>query len=512
VTPGPSDAAADARAASRAGLILLLGWVLLHVGLRLWISPVLTIDDAREAVLGQTLDWGYQRQQPPLYNWLVWAAFRLSGVSVLALTVVKYAVLAAAIAFVHRSARRLLGDGWLALLATAALVLVVPLSWTVHEALTHSVAALAACAATFDALLRLETSRRPGAYVVLGLAIGLGLLSKYSYVVFLIALLAAALTLPVYRARLLDPRALLALASAVAVVTPFVGWLVRHQVDLAETYVAQVPGAMPESYLGGLVSGLYYVARVALYYVAPLALVFLVLLPQVYRRRPADGAASGAGAPAGGRLLERFLLAVAGLLVLGVVAGIVGYLKFRWLIPGFFLLPLYFVWRLTAAPVDPRALRRLAGVLLLAEAAIVGGILLRIYGDRLFERPARLNEPYDVLAGRLADAGFTGGTIVVGPGAVAGSLRLRFPAARVLSLEHPQYRPAAHGSGQCLVVWERGGADEVPPALRAFLAEALDAPLTGNAPVAVLDAPHRHSDAPPQRLFYLLAPGRGGCR
>ena len=511
MTPGPIDAAADARAASRVGLVLLVGWVLLHVGLRLWISPVLTIDDARETVLGQTLDWGYQRQQPPLYNWLVWAAFRLLGVSVLALTVVKYAVLAAAIAFVHRSARRLLGDGWLALLAAAALVLVVPLSWTVHDALTHSVAALAACAATFDALLRLETSRRPGAYAALGLAIGLGLLSKYSYVVFLVALLAAALTLPAYRSRLLDPRALLALVSAGVVVAPFAGWLIRHRVDLVDTYVAQVPGAVPESYLGGLASGLYYVARVALYYVAPLALVFAALLPQVYRRRPAAGAAT-ASAPAGGRLLERFLLAVAGLLVLGVVAGIVGYLKFRWLVPGFFLLPLYFVWRLAAAPVDPRALRRLAGVLLLAEAAIVGGILLRIYGDRLFERPARLNEPYDALAGQLADAGFSGGTVVAGPGALAGSLRLRFPAARVLSLEHPQYRPAARGSGQCLVVWERGGADEVPLALRAFLAEALDAPLAGNDPVAVVSAPYRHSDAPPRRLFYLLAPGRGACR
>jgi 4-amino-4-deoxy-L-arabinose transferase-like glycosyltransferase len=505
VRPGSIAPTAEAQAARRAGLALLLGWVLLHVALRLWISPVLTIDDAREAVLGQTLEWGYQRQQPPLYNWLVWAAFRMLGVSVLALTVVKYAVLGVAIACVHRSARRLVGEGWLALLATAALVLVVPLSWTVHEALTHSVAALAACAATFDALLRLETSRRLGAYAVLGLAVGLGLLSKYSYVVFLVALLAAALTVPAYRARLLDVRALLALAIAALVAAPFAGWLIRHRVDLLATYVAQVPGAVSRSYLGGLGSGLYYVARVALYYLAPLAVVFAVLLPQVYRRRPA--------APAGGRLLERFLLAVTGLLVLGVLLGVVGYLKFRWLVPGFFLLPLYFAWRLTAAPVAPRALRRLAGVLLLAEAAVVGGIVVRIYGDRLFfDRPARLNEPYDALAGQLADAGFTGGTIVAGPGPLAGSLRLRFPAARVLSLEHPQYRPPARGTGQCLVVWERGGPENVPEALRAFLASALDAPLAGDEPVAVLSASYRHSDAPPRRLPYLLLPGRGGCR
>ena len=61
-----------ARRAARQ-LALLLAWAAGHALLRLFLSSTLTADDAREAVLAQTLQWGYQARQPPLYNWLVWA-------------------------------------------------------------------------------------------------------------------------------------------------------------------------------------------------------------------------------------------------------------------------------------------------------------------------------------------------------------------------------------------------------------------------------------------------------
>src|SRR5215471_8771551 len=52
-------------------LALILLWAGLHTLLRLSLSSTLTTDDAREAVLAQSLRWGYQERQPPFYNWLV---------------------------------------------------------------------------------------------------------------------------------------------------------------------------------------------------------------------------------------------------------------------------------------------------------------------------------------------------------------------------------------------------------------------------------------------------------
>ena len=58
----------------RGTLALLLFWAGVHVLLRLLLPSALTADDAREAVLAQSLQWGYQARQPPLYNWLAWGA------------------------------------------------------------------------------------------------------------------------------------------------------------------------------------------------------------------------------------------------------------------------------------------------------------------------------------------------------------------------------------------------------------------------------------------------------
>ena len=116
--------------------VLLVAYGLVHLALRLALSTTVTIDDSREAVLAQTLEWGYQPRQPPLYNWLVWAAFQVTGPGVLGLSLVKYAVLGAAYAFVYASGRRILADERLPPLAAFSLLLMVPIGWVVHETLT----------------------------------------------------------------------------------------------------------------------------------------------------------------------------------------------------------------------------------------------------------------------------------------------------------------------------------------------------------------------------------------
>ncbi|PYM54147.1 MAG: hypothetical protein DMD79_25065, partial [Candidatus Rokuibacteriota bacterium] len=144
-------------------------------------------------------------------------------------------------------------------------------------------------------------------------------------------------------------------------------------------------------------------------------------------------------AQAGGRLLGRFLGAVFLLLVGGALTGQLAYLKFRWMLPAFGLAPLYAWWRVVRAGYAPERLRWLAGLLLAVAVAIAVAFVGTVtVGTRLSGRPQRLAEPYDVLADRLAQGGFVDGTIVAGPGSLVGSLRLRFPRARVLTLEHPQ--------------------------------------------------------------------------
>jgi len=213
-----------------------LGWFLVliglymgaHVGLRLALSPVVAIDDAREALLSQTLQAGYLPRQPPLYNWLAWAGVRVLGVSAAALIVCRYLTLGLAYLFLYLSAVRILGSRRLALMAAFSLLLMGPFNWDVHEELTHSLAAMAAAAATFYAVLRVERSGHPLAYVGLGIAVAAGFLAKFSYGFFAGSLFLATLATPAYRRRILSPRIALTLGTAVVLCLPYGLWFVHR--------------------------------------------------------------------------------------------------------------------------------------------------------------------------------------------------------------------------------------------------------------------------------------------
>jgi hypothetical protein len=243
--------------------------------------------------------------------------------------------------------------------------------------------------------------------------------------------------------------------------------------------------------------------------------VFLVLFPETYRARPP---AAGSERPAG-LLIGRTVLAGLGLLGAGALLNLLGQLKFRWAIPLFFLLPLYACWRLDRLGIDGarrRRLRAYAGVLVLAEALIVAGILLQIHLGARAGLLARLNTPYDAVAGAVSAEGFRRGTIVAGPGPLGGNLRLAFPDSRVASLESPGYLPApAPGGdgGECLLVWDRGTGDAVPDDLGAWLRARLDVEGPASVPIGSVTVPYRHAPAVEYRAFFVRLPqGAGRCR
>lgn len=497
----------------RGTLALLLAWAGFHALLRLALSSALTADDAREAVLAQSLQWGYQPRQPPLYNWLVWGAFRLLGPGLLPLTLLKYAVLVLAFWLLYLTARRVLTDPRLATVGAFSFLLVVPIGVTIHEALTHSVTVLAASAGTLYALIRLEETPSPRAYAGLGLAVGLGLLSKFTYVLFLAALALAALTLERYRARLRRPLILVTGVVAVALVLPFAVWFVGEGHDLGRLYAREVRIEDGDAWASEAGGGLVYVARIAIYYLAPVGVILAVGFPGVYRRLPPGNAAPG------GRLLGRLLGWVLVFLTVAALAGVLGLLKFRWLIPAFFLAPLYGLWRLERQGGPRNRLPALIAVLIVGELAYVGALAVRVVGASLFPRPYRLNEPYDAVAAGLTRAGFRRGTIVAGFGTLGGNLAIRFPESRVLQTDYPEYRPPDRGDGQCLLTWDRRrgtrgdrNTPEPPDELRD-LAVRLGVTLTGSERVGVVDAPFLFDRRRVRRVYYVLFPdGVGRCR
>jgi len=403
------------------------------------------IDDAREALFSQTFQVGYLPRQPPLYNWLAWAGVRVLGVSAAALIVCRYLTLGLAYLFLYLSAVRVLGSRRLALLAAFSLLLMGPFNWDVHEELTHSLAALAAAAATFYAMLRVERSGHPLAYVGLGTALAAGFLAKFSYGFFAGSLFLAALATPAYRCRVLSPRIALALVTAIVLCVPYALWFIHRELSIVHMFVEEVRPESAVGYLGGVARGFGHLGRMLGIYLMPFALVFPVVFWRAWPRRSGDGGEAR-------RLVGNLLLIELGLVVLGIVAGSLTFLKFRWLMPAFCLVPLLaFAW-IDRTALDRRMMRRYAVALAIAEAVVILGLSLNVFRGDALGAPTRLNAPYDLVARTLAEAGFARGTIAAGDGPLAGNLRLHFPDARVVRLTNPDYRrrgPATANASSC---------------------------------------------------------------
>jgi 4-amino-4-deoxy-L-arabinose transferase-like glycosyltransferase len=473
----------------------------IHVGLRLLLSPVVAIDDSREAFFSQTLQRGYLAQQPPLYSWLVWASVQLWGVSTTTLVICRYAILSLLYLFLYLSAAHLLRHGTLAVLAAFSLILVGPFTWDAHTELTQSLAASAAAAATLYALLRVGRSGGTLAYLGLGVATAAGLLAKFSYGLFVGALLVGAMAVPEYRRRVLAPRFGLTIGVVVLLCLPYALWFLGRELSVASLYAEEIRQA-PVSYRRGVTRGLFHLGRMLLVYVLPFALVFLAVFRGTLARETAF--------PGTRRLLAVLLLVEVGVLITGTLTGQLTYFRIRWLMPVFVLVPLFaFTW-IDPAAVDRRRIARYVATLLLVETLVVLGLVANVLRGDAFGAPTRLNAPYDVIADTLAATGFARGTIAAGEGPLAGNLRLRFPDSRVIRLSNPDYLPPATGQGQCLIVWEEPGGDH--STLVSWVASVLGARVEAESPQR-MSAPYRHARTRSLEVRYILIPaGRGECR
>lgn len=182
-------------------------------------SAELFVDEAQYWFWGQTLDWGYY-SKPPLIGWLLRLSTEIGSDSPFWIHAPLALIHAGTSLLVMATGRRLFGDrtGALAGLAFATLPGVTLASLLVST----DTPMLFFFALALLAFVRLgERSSVPWA-LVLGTAIGLGLMSKYAMIYFPVSAAIAAIF--VHQARIAWRDAAVAGLIALAIVSPNIGW------------------------------------------------------------------------------------------------------------------------------------------------------------------------------------------------------------------------------------------------------------------------------------------------
>ncbi len=451
-----------------------LFWILaiyfaLHAVIRAMISQSLVFDESEQVFLTQWLSLGYN-SQPPLYTWVQFGLFEIFGTSVLAISVLKNACLLGTYLFVFGFVYQTTKDVRASIVASIGLATIPQIGYESHRDLSHTVAVTLASAALFYSTVRVVGRRSLGNYAALGIVVGIGVMSKYNFAMVVLGLIGAAASLPGYRKRLLDPRILVSVLVAAAMIVPHAIWMLYHSDLVSEKTLAQLTESQSANWLDNVGRGMIALLTTILGCCAASLGVFAIC----FRERLISRVKKPAEARNTRRiddqlkwesslLLERFLLITLAMLAALVMTGDAVEFKNRWLQPFIVMLPAYLTLRfLCQSTIDTRSANRLCIVTCALMLGFTVALVVRPVGAGLRQKYTWLNFPYDRFADVIRQqTGNAPSTIVASDMRLAGNLRIHFPDTTFVSQDHPHLQPESFQRGPVVLVANESEQTEI---------------------------------------------------
>ncbi|MBB2710156.1 glycosyltransferase family 39 protein [Rhizobium sophoriradicis] len=441
--------------------LLLAAYFVLNIALRITLPHSLELDEAEQSFFSQYLLAGYG-PQPPFYNWMQYAIVSVTGMSIGALVVPKNILLFLCYLFYGLAGREALKDQALAAIGMLALITLPQVSYMAQQDLTHTTALLFASSLFLYGFFRTLDRPGVGSYLLLGLATGIGLISKYNFALMPVVALIAILPDAEWRRRALDWRMLIAVAVALVIVLPHAIWL---QGNLAfassDTLVKMAAGNEPAG-IARIGKGLLaFLIAILAFAALPVAIFAAAFRRDFVRALSARNRWTG--------MMERMMLAsLAGIALIVLFTGSTT-VRERWLDPFLLVLPIYFLAKMKAAGLDFSAgLRRFRPVVPVLMACVLVALGFRVVGAGLIGTYSRPNVPMADLVREMTRQAEPALVIASDP-YVAGNMRMQLPHVPVVIPDFPVAGIPAYttAGGPVLIVW-RGkktatAADAVMP-------------------------------------------------
>ena len=426
----------------------------LHALLRWLVTETAGMDDVDQVLRAQIWSWGYG-PQPPLYTWLTKIFLGTFGYSVLSMLLLKELLMLSIYALVYATARRITSNHLCGLLATVLLQTNFSISWEAHRDLTHSVLASAFSVATLYMFLCLK-SQRWRDYLLLGFCFGLGILSKYNYVIVWLGLMVAALSLPEMRPLLFNRKMLVALLLMLAICAPHFVWFARHP-ELAFSSVWKLK-MDTTGHWAAIARGLGSWGAAILGHAGPMTALVAVMFGMRLR-------GSFLGMTPEQRFAWRALLAILAIVTINIVVFRVTGLRDRYVQPLFVWVPVLLVC-LVSDRISRLHLRLLVPVGALSVIAIMLAAPGRVLLTERLHKHEVLNTPFRRLAADLSPEAAKVDCLVAENLALAGNLRLWFPDKLVVDPEVGPLFPS--GQRDALLIWDSAKSAEPPEELVRF--------------------------------------------
>ena len=407
-------------------LLFLSAYCLLQLALRLFVSDSLEWDEAEMVLLSQQgFQLGYH-SQPPLYDWLQLLFFKVFGLNIVSLALLKNILIFVIYFYLYKAARLVLKDELRSLFCCLSLLLVYDFSWLLQKDLTHSISLMAVCAMTLYFFLRMLSANTTRHYLFLGICIGLGVLAKYNYLFFILPLFLSASVIPEYRSRIFTKRIFLSLIVFLVLVLPHLFWVAGHKPQVTSGAYKFVM-ADSHSLLAWRKGLLSFVTGAVLFLLSPFVF-YLFFFPGGFKRCRLRSEEDRNNK----RFFEVFFLSAFALIIAAIFIFNVRHIEQRWFQPVLFVFPFYFFIRMKDRQITPIRSKLFLALILVCAAVITFSIPGRVVFASVTQKYTKLNYPWSDLSARIREEGFEKGLIIAKSQLIGGNLKLNFRDPLVL--------------------------------------------------------------------------------
>jgi len=272
-------------------------------------------------------------------------------------------------------------------------------AWHMHQGFTHTILLGFGIILSLHALLSLKEKSNTKNYLYLGLAFGIGLMGKYSFLLFMIPLIIAALSVTNYRSIFINAKIWLSVAIFLLIIGPHLYWLIQHYQEVFIS-IDQKLKVSSDNLLFERVNSLGKFVGAAIAFVLPFALLFLLgnwrqLFNFDKQLIKNDNVL----------LLSRFYWVIAITVIILAVFISMPHFKVRWFHPLMMIFPLWMLIRIERSQlISKTVIKWFYGLVVLLSVLVLSVRVIQMTIGPELGKYGRLNRPIVETLDKLPDA------------------------------------------------------------------------------------------------------------
>jgi len=435
----------------------LFVYILIHLLVRISFSQILQVDDSEQIDHAQNLLLGYPIPQPPMYSWLSWIMFKIFGTGLLALTLLKYTIISLTFWFTWLVSGQLFQHIQTRYIATFSYLLMPSFAWHMHQGFTHTILLGFGIILSLHALLSIKNNPSAKNYIYLGLSLGIGLMAKYSFLLFMIPVLGSALSITSFRKPLIDQKILLSIGVFILVIGPHAYWLTQHYQEIFLS-IDQKLKVTSDNLLIDRIKSVGQFTGAAIAFVVPFSLIFIInswrKIFNIDKQVSKDDAS---------KLLNRFFLIILGSVALLAIFVSMPHFKVRWFHPLMMIFPLWMLARIERKTPLPKSIMRWFAVSTIIFTILILSIrIVQVTIGPELGKYGRLNRPIIETFDKLPASTIEDSIIKTEDGFIGSHLLSHYQKHNII-IESRNFRKKHYKeSTQCLWLWDDDTPYTVP--------------------------------------------------